>query len=167
KTVDNPTPEAKTFPVGRSTALLPDSRRSGVKRAVMSEPNPTAPGTSPETTAAPPPAPANPPLPPKPAPPKPPPKTWPARRLSLVGSWINLGWITLTGSLAAMLLGTVRFLFPNVLSEPSKVFKAGLPDQYEENKVVDRFKELGAWIVRARDESGRDTIYSLRTTRHH
>jgi cytochrome b6-f complex iron-sulfur subunit len=66
-------------------------------------------------------------------------------------------------SMLGMVLGTVRFLFPNVLSEPSKVFKAGLPDQYEENKVVDRFKEQGAWMVRARDERGRDTLYALST----
>lgn len=66
-----------------------------------------------------------------------------------------------------MVLGTIRYLFPNVLSEPPMTFKAGDISSYEENVVSDRFKPLGAWVIRARDERGRDTIYALSTTCTH
>ncbi|MBI2805393.1 MAG: ubiquinol-cytochrome c reductase iron-sulfur subunit [Planctomycetes bacterium] len=64
-------------------------------------------------------------------------------------------------------LGTVRFMFPNVLSEPPSTFKAGDASSYEENKVDDKFKEIGAWVVRHKDERGRDIIYALSTTCTH
>jgi len=47
--------------------------------------------------------------------------------MSAVFSWASIGWITFTASMAGMTLGTVRFLFPNVLSEPPTRFKAGSP----------------------------------------
>src|SRR6476660_6445626 len=46
-------------------------------------------------------------------------KAAPTRRVavfSLVGSWVAVAWTTFTLSMIGMLLGTVRFLFPNVLS---------------------------------------------------
>jgi cytochrome b6-f complex iron-sulfur subunit len=117
-------------------------------------------------TGTPPAAPAKPTLPPKPAPPaKTPAKTGKDRRfflLALFGSWIAVAWTTLTLSLLGMVLGTVRFLFPNVLSEPPNKFKVGLPDQYEEGKVVDRFKDQGTWVVRYQN-----VIYALSTTCTH
>jgi hypothetical protein len=64
-------------------------------------------------------------------------------------------------------LGTVRFMFPNVLSEPPSTFKAGDVSSYEENKVDDKFKEIGAWVIRHKDERGRDIIYALSTTCTH
>ncbi|MCC6416731.1 MAG: ubiquinol-cytochrome c reductase iron-sulfur subunit [Gemmataceae bacterium] len=94
----------------------------------------------------------------------------PTRRgllMTLVGTWVGVAWCTFTGSLVAMTLGTVRFLFPNVLSEPPSTFKAGAPDQYEEGKVDDRFKTVGAWVIRARNEQDQDTIYALSTTCTH
>jgi cytochrome b6-f complex iron-sulfur subunit len=126
---------------------------------------PPPPGPSSAVTAAPP----KPALPPKPAPPAKPPTKKPgtSRRFFLIGSWITLGWITLTGSLLAMVLGTLRFLFPNVLSEPPSSFKAGDINAFEENKVTDRYKEVGAWVIRARDDRGRDTVYALSTTCTH
>jgi len=82
---------------------------------------------------------------------------------ALFGSWLAIGWTTFTASMAAMTLGTVRFMFPNVLSEPPSSFKAGEVASYEENKVDDKFKETGAWIIRAKDDRGRDIIYALST----
>jgi cytochrome b6-f complex iron-sulfur subunit len=111
-----------------------------------------------------------------PAPPKPaaqPPKE-PTRRnflvvsiLSLFGSWFAAAWTTFTLSMIGMTLGTVRFMFPNVLSEPPSSFKAGDASNYEENKVDDKFKDIGAWIIRSKDERGRDIIYALSTTCTH
>ena len=89
----------------------------------------------------------------------------PGRRFflaALVGSWIAVGWTTMVASLGLMFLGTLRFLFPNVLSEPPSRIKVGFPDDYEEGKVVDRFKDKHAWIVR---HDG--VIYALSTTCTH
>ena len=123
----------------------------------MSEPTNVT-GTQP-APAAPKPA-----LPPKPAPAKTPAKTKERRNFlfAMFGSWINVAWTALTVSMLGMVLGTVRFLFPNVLSEPPSKVKSGFPDQYEEGKVVDRFKDQGAWIVRYNGE-----IYALSTTCTH
>jgi cytochrome b6-f complex iron-sulfur subunit len=137
--------------------------------------NPATPApASAAVTATPPPAaaaaPPKPTLPPRPAPPKPPAKAGATRRFflfSLFGSWINVAWLALTASMLGMVLGTVRFLFPNVLTEPPSSFRAGDIAGFEENVVSDRFKPQNSWVVRARDERGRDTIYALSTTCTH
>ncbi len=110
--------------------------------------------------------------PPKPAaPPKAPAKAGKTRRSFLAemfGSWFGIAWVAFTASMIGMLLGTVRFLFPNVLSEPPNKFKVGTPDQYEPEKVVERFKPQGAWIVRHKDDDlGGDILYALSTTCTH
>src|SRR5690348_12964827 len=81
---------------------------------------------------------------------------------AVVGSWIAVGWTTMVASVGLMVLGTLRFLFPNVLSEPPSRIKVGFPDDYEEGKVVDRFKDKHAWIVR-----NGGVIYALSTTCTH
>ncbi len=131
----------------------------------MSDPNTNLSGTpSPQPPSAP--APAA--VAPKPAAPaaKPPAKSAvKARRmflLTLVGSWFAIAWTTLTLSLIAMTLGTLRFLFPNVLSEPPSRVKVGFPDQYEDGKVVDRYKDQNIWVVRYNG-----VIYALSTTCTH
>jgi cytochrome b6-f complex iron-sulfur subunit len=121
------------------------------------------------TTGTPPTAPAPKPVPaPKPAPAKAPAKGK-DRRLFLavaLGSWFGIAWTALTLSMVGMLLGTVRFLFPNVLSEAPSKFKVGDPRQYEDGKVVERFKSQGTWIVRF-PVDGQDIIYALSTTCTH
>jgi cytochrome b6-f complex iron-sulfur subunit len=120
--------------------------------------NPTA-----STPAAAPPAkPAA--APPKPAAPKPPAKGKQRRffLLAMFASWFAVAWVTFTLSMIGMLLGTVRFLFPNVLSEPPSKFKVGDPRQFEEGKVDERFKDKGTWIVRYDG-----IIYALSTTCTH
>jgi cytochrome b6-f complex iron-sulfur subunit len=131
----------------------------------QANPNVTAtPGTPPASTAVT----AAPPKPAAPAPAKPmaKPPAKPGRRIFLItalfGSWIAAAWTTFTLSMILMTLGTLRFLFPNVLSEPPSKFKAGLPDSYEDNKVIDRYKDQNAWIVRYNGQ-----IYALSTTCTH
>src|SRR4051794_19772081 len=117
----------------------------------MSDPNTNISGTPnpnppPPTAVTPTPAP---PAPPKAAAPPPaakPPTKGPGKTrrffmASLFGSWFAIAWTTMTTSLLAMTLGTVRFLFPNVLSEPPSRVKVGLPDQYEEGQVIERYKD--------------------------
>lgn len=131
----------------------------------MSEPTPAP---SPAPAAA---APAAPKvaIPPKPAAPKAPDKA-PTRRfflLSVIGSWFSAAWIAFTAAMVGLLLGTVRFLFPNVLSEPPTTFRAGDIASYEAGKVDDKFKEIGAWVVRGRDKRNREIVYALSTTCTH
>src|SRR5437764_1402523 len=107
----------------------------------MAEPDTTTPeGTKAATATAAPPAPPKPAPPPKPVAAKPPAKGGKTRRFFLVamfGTWINVAWVALSASLLGMVLGTVRFLFPNVLSEPPSTFKAGDIGGFEENQVTD------------------------------
>jgi cytochrome b6-f complex iron-sulfur subunit len=109
---------------------------------------------------------------PKPKPaakPKPAPKKGGTRRTfleAMFGSWIGIAWTTLTASLVAMFLGTIRFLFPNVLSEPPSTVRAGDVSNYELAVVDDKFKEQGVWVVRYVID-GKDIIYALSTTCTH
>jgi cytochrome b6-f complex iron-sulfur subunit len=121
---------------------------------------------APESAVTATPSPAKPAAPVKPTPPKPAAKPAPGRRLFLL-SWVQAAWIAFTASMVVMLLGTVRFLFPNVLSEPPSSFKAGDMGSFEENKVEDKFKDQGAWVIKARDERNRMTVYALSTTCTH
>jgi cytochrome b6-f complex iron-sulfur subunit len=139
-----------------------------------SQPSPPAAAPPPTTVSATPPAPSTAvtAAAPKPAaaPPAAAKPAAPTRRFflaSLVGSWFAAAWVAFTASMIALTLGTVRFLFPNVLSEPPSSFKAGYIANFEENKVDDKFKEVGAWIIRARDERGREIVYALSTTCTH
>jgi cytochrome b6-f complex iron-sulfur subunit len=129
----------------------------------MSEPTPKPPEPAPVAPAAAPPKPA--------APAKAPAKAAGKDRrfflFSLFASWMALGWLSLTAAVAAMLGGTQRFLFPNVLSEPPTKFKAGFPDSYEVGKVVDRYKDQNAWVVKNVDDKGRNFMYALSTTCTH
>ena len=61
-----------------------------------------------------------------------------------------------------MVLGTVRFLFPNVLSEPPSKVKVGFPGDLVEDKVSDDFKDRNMWVVK---HGG--VIYALSTTCTH
>jgi cytochrome b6-f complex iron-sulfur subunit len=132
----------------------------------MSDPNTNVSG-APTPPPPPPPSPAA--VAPKPAPAaaaKPPAKPAGKTRrffvLALVGSWFAVAWTTLTLSLIAMTLGTLRFLFPNVLVEPPSHVKVGFPNQYEEGKVVERYKDQNIWVVRYGG-----IMYALSTTCTH
>jgi cytochrome b6-f complex iron-sulfur subunit len=132
----------------------------------MSEPaNPTPPApaatnpAAPATTAAPV---AKPPMPAKPAPP---PKKGEDRRNFLVRfitSPIAVAWAAFTGAIIAQILGTTRFLFPNVLSEPPNKVRVGEPKDYEEGKVLDTYKDRNMWVIKYQGK-----IYALSTTCTH
>ena len=119
---------------------------------------PVSPAAAPAAAAAPKPAAA----PPKPAAPAKPGKTRRFFLMALVGSWFAIAWTTFSATMIGWLLGTVRFLYPNVLSEPPSKFKVGFPDQFEEGKVVERFKDQNAWIVKYQG-----IMYALSTTCTH
>ncbi len=59
------------------------------------------------------------------------------------------GWVAFFSFLASFLIGSLRFMFPRVLFEPSPVFKAGYPDDYPLGSVSTKWvKEQRVWIVR-------------------
>jgi cytochrome b6-f complex iron-sulfur subunit len=49
---------------------------------------------------------------------------------------ITFGWLAATFAVAASAIASVRFLVPNVLYEPSLLFKAGKPDDFPEKSVT-------------------------------
>ncbi len=78
-------------------------------------------------------------------------------------SSLGVGWLAFTGATAATLLGTVRFLFPNVLFEPPLVFKVGYPAEYADGQVEEKYKDkFGVWVVR-----NAGSIYALITVCTH
>jgi cytochrome b6-f complex iron-sulfur subunit len=49
---------------------------------------------------------------------------------------LTFGWLAAIFAAAASAVGSVRFLVPNVLFEPSLLFKAGKPDDYPDGSVT-------------------------------
>lgn len=149
---------------------VPNEPSPGTPNPAIAAGLPKAAATTAAAVTATPPKPAATPMPTKPAAAAKPAASSPGRRfflLAILASWINIGWITLSASLLGMTLGTVRFLFPNVLSEPPSTFKAGFANSYEEGKVEDKYKEVGSWIILGRDDSNRRILYALSTTCTH
>ncbi len=80
----------------------------------------------------------------------------PARR-HFIFTWLGLAWMGFAMATVSALSTVLRFMFPNVLFEPKSQFKAGFPDDYETDKVDERFKDkYGVWMVR-----NKEGIYAL------
>jgi len=72
------------------------------------------------------------------------------------------GWAAFFAFIASFLIGSLRFMFPRVLFEPSPVFKAGYPEDYPVGAVSTIWvKEQRVWIVR--DEEGLYAIQAICT----
>ena len=72
------------------------------------------------------------------------------------------GWVAFFSFLATMLIGSLRFMFPRVLFEPSPVFKAGYPDDYPVGQVSTKWvKDKRVWLVR--DDQGFYAIIAICT----
>jgi cytochrome b6-f complex iron-sulfur subunit len=91
----------------------------------------------------------------------------PSRRKFL--SWMGLAWTAFTASMVATATATGRFMFPNVLFEPPATFKAGIPTDFQEGQVDERFKQrFGVWLVKDVDiQTGAHGIYALSTVCTH
>ena len=62
------------------------------------------------------------------------------------------GWGSFFVFTAVMLGGSLRFMFPRVLYEPSTKFKAGNPGQYPLDSVSEKYKKTNrVWICRQED----------------
>jgi len=63
-----------------------------------------------------------------------------------------VGWGSFAAVWGSIVLATLRFLFPRILYEPSPLFQAGTPDDYQIGEVSTRFKEAQrVWIIRNTD----------------
>jgi cytochrome b6-f complex iron-sulfur subunit len=90
------------------------------------------------------------------------------RRAFLFGiSALALGFTFLAATLGAWTLGTVRFMFPNILREPPSRFLVGTPDKFPPGQVEERFKaQFGVWIVNA-EYNGEQQIVALKSVCTH
>ncbi|MGD9633877.1 MAG: ubiquinol-cytochrome c reductase iron-sulfur subunit [Pirellulales bacterium] len=90
------------------------------------------------------------------------------RRAFLFGiSALAVGFTAMSGALALWTLGTVRFMFPNVLRLPPSRFKVGFPDGFAPGSVEEKFKaQFGVWIVNT-EYNGEQQIFALKSVCTH
>jgi len=88
--------------------------------------------------------------------------------IAVVTSAFALGWIGLGGAVSAGVLGVLRFMMPNVLTEPPSKFKVGSIGDFDLGTVSEKFKASnGIWIVHTDKYQGRNLIYALTTVCTH
>jgi cytochrome b6-f complex iron-sulfur subunit len=90
------------------------------------------------------------------------------RRAFIFGmSALAVGFSALSATAAAWTLGTVRFMFPNILREPPSKFSVGKPDKFAPGQVETRFKaQFGVWIVNT-EYNGQPEIFALKSVCTH
>jgi cytochrome b6-f complex iron-sulfur subunit len=90
------------------------------------------------------------------------------RRAFIFGmSALAIGFVGLATTFALWTLGTVRFMFPNILREPPSRFSVGTPDKFPAGQVEERFKaQFGVWIVNA-EYNGQQQIVALKSVCTH
>lgn len=87
--------------------------------------------------------------------------------ITLFGSVAGLGFLALGAAGVLWAAATARFMMPNVIAEPSKRFKAGLPSDYPDGYVEMKYKAThGVWIVNG-EYGGRREIFALSTVCTH
>ncbi len=84
-----------------------------------------------------------------------------------IGSFLAVGFTTLTLTNLLWVLGLARFMFPNVLIEPPSKFKVGFPMDFAPGTVDAKFKaQFGVWLVNAAYQ-GEQQIVALKTVCTH
>ncbi len=85
----------------------------------------------------------------------------------LLGSLFGVGWTSLSVTFGLLGLGTARFMFPNVLTEPPSKFKVGFPSDFAPGQVETKFKaQYGVWVANY-EYNGQAEIYALRSVCTH
>jgi cytochrome b6-f complex iron-sulfur subunit len=85
----------------------------------------------------------------------------------MLGSFLGLGFTALSATGALWTLGTARFMFPNILTEPPSQFKVGFPADFPPGTVENKFKaQFGVWVANY-EYNGQRQIYALRTVCTH
>jgi cytochrome b6-f complex iron-sulfur subunit len=72
----------------------------------------------------------------------------PAAKDMTRGDFLWLGWSTLAAFFAASAAAGARFMFPNVIYEPSQKFNAGPAVSYDQGVSTKWLNEQRMWIVR-------------------
>ena len=90
------------------------------------------------------------------------------RRSFLFGlTALATGFTALAVTSFLFVMGTVRFMFPNILREPPSRFKVGFPDQFPAGQVQTKFKaQFGVWVVNT-DYQGEQQIFALKSVCTH
>jgi cytochrome b6-f complex iron-sulfur subunit len=90
------------------------------------------------------------------------------RRAFLFGlSALAVGFAASAATYALWTLGSIRFMFPNILREPPSRFSVGTPDKFPPGQVEERFKaQFGVWIVNA-EYNGQQQIFALKSVCTH
>lgn len=114
------------------------------------------------SAAAAPPAATKPPMPVKPAAPAKKPEDRRNFLVRFITTPVAVAWAAFTATTLGWILGSTRFLYPNVLSEPPNKVRVGPPSNFEEGKVTDSFKDRNMWVIRYQGK-----IYALSTTCTH
>jgi cytochrome b6-f complex iron-sulfur subunit len=82
-------------------------------------------------------------------------------------SSLAMGFSSLSVTMLLWVLGSARFMFPNILTEPPTSFKVGFPDEYAPGQVATKFKaQFGVWVARA-EYNGQAQIYALQSVCTH
>jgi cytochrome b6-f complex iron-sulfur subunit len=91
-----------------------------------------------------------------------------ARRAFILGmSFLAIGFTGLAATFGLWTLGTIRFMFPNILREPPSRFSVGTPDKFPPGQVEERFKaQFGVWIVNT-EYNGQQQIFALKSVCTH
>ncbi len=85
----------------------------------------------------------------------------------LFGSSMAVGFLSFGATMGLWTLGTARFMFPNILTEPPSKFKVGFPSNFAPGQVETRFVALyGVWVVNG-EYNGLRQIYALKTVCTH
>jgi cytochrome b6-f complex iron-sulfur subunit len=114
-----------------------------------------------------------PPMPVKPAyaQPKPAPQVDEGRRNvvlgALFGSFLRVGFTSMTATFGLWTLGGARFMFPNILTEPPSRFKVGFKSNFSPGQVETKFvAQFGIWVINT-EYNGQPQIAALRTVCTH
>jgi len=85
----------------------------------------------------------------------------------LIGSSLAIGFVSLSVTFGLWLLGTARFMFPNVLRVPPSQFKVGFPSDFAPGQVETKFKaQFAVWIVNT-EYNGEPQLFALKSVCTH
>ena len=140
----------KAEAAAKASPIAPDAKKAKAKEAIVVPPMPVKPAYAKPTAA------------------KASKEQVAERRAFLFGmSALAIGFSALSATAAAWTLGTVRFMFPNILREPPSRFTVGSPDKFPPGQVEERFKaQFGVWIVNA-EYNGQPQIFALKSVCTH
>ena len=150
RTGAKPGPMTKAEALAKASPAAPDAKKAKAKEAIVVPPMPVKPAYA------------------KPGAAQASKEQISERRAFLFGmSALAGGFIALSATTAAWILGTVRFMFPNILREPPSRFSVGTPDKFPPGQVEERFKaQFGVWIVNT-EYNGQQEIFALKSVCTH